>query len=89
MSDVTDFRDARWNSRTMAKDHQPIEALEAVIRRISAGTLAPEHCVVVMHVPEGEDGRTVIFQAGSLSWLAQVGLLSRAKDIISNDIGKE
>jgi len=75
---VSDLAARRWSERESPNDHQPVAALQAVLRDIEAGKLSPRHIVIVAEYEEDGGSRTVYFQAGRETVCGQMGLLTRA-----------
>lgn len=82
MADVTDLAAKRWETKTQANDHDPAAALEAAMRDLASGDLRAEHIVIIAgrHDPEGHGTR--VYQAGSYSFPARVGLLAIGQRIM-------
>lgn len=86
---VDDFAARRWQKVSDPNQHQPIDALKAVIRDIEAGDLKPHHVVIVWCADDGEGdaaGTTGFYQGGKLSgYFGALGLLTRELQIMGGN----
>lgn len=77
---VDEITKRRWETKTDPNDNKPIDALRMMIDRIESGELNPKHITICYTDDPTGSG---YYQAGSLDYHGQMGLLSRVIHIMN------
>lgn len=87
MTEIVNITAKRWeNGSTDPADWEPVAALEVALEDIRSGKQPlPEHIIICMGRQVGGGNATHYYQAGSMRYLEQVGLLEDIKCRLQRD----
>ncbi|WLJ71074.1 hypothetical protein [Sphingomonas phage Kimi] len=83
---VDDITRRRWDKNHEPGSHRPVDCLRMMLDRIERGEVDPDHIVICYSNNKADtEGATGYYQAGTLGYHGQQGLLTRVLHLMNED----